>query len=577
MKPRTKNRSRVTMTDRNGMAGSPRWFMAAAILLISIASWLLTHQPITDSDFWHHLSFGRILIEEGRFPQGDELSSTAAGRPWISSGWLPSVALYMFYRVSGGEGAQDLVQGVVFVAAMLLFSHCNLRGKRSEWNCLITLLALAAASPRFLPRPDVFSVGLIVPLMMLLIWYENDPLSLHSRRRTIWRALLLPGLFLVWANCHMLFVIGFAIAALFTGWALLECRKGRRDDGAALVMALAVAGVACLATPYGWSAAWFILENARLNDTGSRINELKPFWSAVGKPGTAVIMTAAAAWAVVSGWMMWRCRRAGFGWWRWAVAAFLICLMLIQRRQIGIAVFGITPLVIACASGAALPRALTGRLAFLWPVAIFVLLVLDFRENRSWEVAQGGIDCDWYPCEAVGFLKENPPPEKLFHDLYTGSYLGYQLAPETKVFIDGRLEVYNNGTYDDFFAPPEGRMKLLDLFEKYDVNSVLLDWRLAGQAGHTATVLAGRPDWRLCWFSDHYALFVHAEDSTAAYTAAHGYRYLNPLFPEGFTNALADPATGAAARAEARRALADDPDGHLANMAMTVAGIQGAE
>lgn len=375
----------------------------------------------------------------------------------------------------------------------------------------------------------------------------------------------------------MLFVIGFAITTIFVGWAVLQWRRGHRCDGPVLIVAWLISALACLVTPYGLRAFWFIVENARLNETGSRINELKPLWSAIGQPGSAVVMASAAAWTAVCGWLLWRQRGISTGWWRWCAIALLIGLVLVQRRQIGIAVFGITPLVLAGLVGPVIPRILAGRFGMIWPTIVVVLIYVNYRGGNPISASpqkMSQINCEWFPCEAVPFLKGNPPPPKLFHDLYTGGFLAYHLAPQTKVFIDGRLEVYNNGTYDDFFAPPEGRMPLTDLFQKYEVQSALLDWRLAAQQPtHTAAVLAQLTDWQLCWFSDHYALFVHSGDATTSYTAAHAYRYLNPLYPAAYTAALSNPETAPAAQAEARRAFAQNPDSHLAKTAMAVAGL----
>jgi hypothetical protein len=571
--------------DPHPEINTPAWNLIGLVLciiLIIAAAIGLSFRPVTDSDFWHHLALGRIVWEQHRFPQIDELGSTSAGSWWVSSGWIVSVLLYCIH---GQIGVQILVCLAVCISALWLFLK-NCRAGRESLSLHTTMIfaMLAAAYPRFLPRPDLASICLMIPLIGLLTWYERQPLENGSRGWV--RAALLPLLFLVWANCHLLFGVGLFIAAIFIAWATWQWRKGQRPDGLLLASTWLASAAVTVVNPYGWKVFWFMWANSRLNETATRINELKPLWLVASEPGGGPLILMIAIWAALCAWLLWRqWRIGGLAPWRVIVIIFLVGLALVQRRQIGLAAFGITALVLDGASGSSVPQIFLRRWSILIPVFLFAGLLGAMSADKLPMVPgfesgarRAEVDCDWFPCEAVGFLKQNPPPAKLFHDLYTGSYLAYQLAPQGKVFIDGRLEVYNNGTYDDFFAPMEGRMPVLALFKKYGVQSAFLDWRTAAeQPGHTAAVLSDAPGWRLCWFSDHYALFVNdgpdATDQAHGYVAQHGYRYLNPLRPQGYMNALASPATLASARNEARRAIAENPDSRLAQKAAEVSGL----
>lgn len=543
-----------------------------ALLTTIVLAYILTQRPVTDSDFWHHLAYGRTIVEEGRLPETDELSHTAEGRPWVSSGWLPTVLLYKAYTAYPDWGPMILVvRGVVMLTALALFFYGWHHTKNPALACTVILLALAASYPRFLPRPDLFSQAYIVALIMLLVWYEHAPLSRDTSG--ILRAVILPLLFFAWANCHMLFVIGLAVAGLFTLWVIIQWKSNRRPDGPIICAAMLASIAACCLSPNGFrDTAWFIIENARLNDTALRINELKPSWTLLTEPGGAITFPLFCTWLAFAGWLAWHQRR-DWHWWRWAVMALLVALALIQRRQTSLAAFGISVLVLSGpATAPYLPAIFRSRYAVAIPVSLFLTLSTARLTGNLPPLPAGRVstatDCHWFPCEAISFLRENPPPGGFFHDLYSGGFLAYHLAPQTKVFIDGRLEVYNNGTYDDFFAPPEGRATLADILSRYEVRSVLLDWRLAAdQPGHSAAILSDNPAWRLCWFSDHYALFVKQGPSTADYISAHAYRYLNPLRPDAFMQALADPARSAEARADAGRAMRDNPASELARKA----------
>lgn len=581
---------------------------AVALLLVSLSAVILSLRPITDSDFWHHLAFGRMLLDQGEFPRVDLLGSTSNGRPWVSSGWLPATLLYGLYKTAPQWGAHLYVVAIVFLQGVMLLGFAMRRGLAPAFAATVTIAALGACFIRFLPRPDLFSQLMLSGLLLLLLWIRSRPGD--GAHRPLPLLLLIPLVFVAWANLHMLFPIGLFIVGLFAFTEIMQAPKAdRRRAVAQYGLILGLCAAACLVSPNGLRAVWFIWENARLHNPGQRINELSPLWTVFGHPGGGATLVPLAVWMAgavvwVGAGKVWRHASA----WHVLTIGFLLLLALVQRRQVALAVPGITLLLLdlwpassqkASSSGRRSGRRAAsgflfwqrsyafavpaGLLIFVWGFLVReTLLPHPFRGPVR---QMAGVNCDWYPCEAVEFLRQYPPPQRLFQDLYAGSFLAYQLWPDTRVFMDGRLEVYNNGTYDDFFGPPEGRLGVLELFEKYQVRSALVDWRSAHeQPLSVAAVLSDAPGWRLCWFSDHYALFVREDAgggdgegenaSSRAYAAEHGYQFLNPLRPEAFMRALENPAQAEDARKDARRARAEDPDGHLAGKAAEVAGLR---
>jgi hypothetical protein len=541
-------------------------------LLILISAFFLAVHPVTDPDFWYHSAFGREFFRTWSIPRADVFSYTASGHPWISSGWISALALHKLYTTAGAAGPIVLVWLLVCCAALLVYySAVKLAAPCAA--LVLLLCSMLASYPRFNPRPDILSQFMIVPLVLLLAGTEAAALQVPARhQKRLW---FLPACFVAWANLHALFFLGLVVVAIYALWRI---RLWRRDRSRGHVFALAACAscfVAWLLNPYGWRMVQFVYDNATLPKVGERVYELKPLLNAEALRGGLPIHILASILALlgIAGVCWWAGRKA-IPWWRTAVVGVFVFLLFYQRRQIGLA-------------GAALPALLVPNLAAverklvrMRPVAIGLPLLVaglicGLRVAGALEVRRGlpnvGVDCDWFPCGAAKFLRENPAPRQLFHDLYTGGYLLHEIGPQQKVFIDGRLELYKGETWNDYFAPPEQRMTADQLFSKYGVLTALLDIRAAqNNPGHLANQLAAKPDWVPVYFDDQYCVQVHETSATQEYVRAHGFRFVNPLDWARMSRAGTESEKAQAA-AEAQRALQMAGHSAAANTAAALA------
>jgi hypothetical protein len=111
-----------------------------------------------------------------------------------------------------------------------------------------------------------------------------------------------------------------------------------------------------------------------------------------------------------------------------------------------------------------------------------------------------------YPVAAVDYLREHPIPGAMFNEYGFGGYLIWQLAPQHKVFIDGRADVYEySGVFQDYVQIVNLEKNALPLLGKYDIQSVFIK-RKSG----LATLLAASPDWQQRYSDDFSAIFVRA-------------------------------------------------------------------
>src|SRR5277367_3447362 len=60
------------------------------------------------TDLWHHLARGRVLVEQGVLLNADRLTYTIPGQPFQDVNWAWQAGFYLLYR----EGGLPLVQTV---------------------------------------------------------------------------------------------------------------------------------------------------------------------------------------------------------------------------------------------------------------------------------------------------------------------------------------------------------------------------------------------------------------------------------------------------------------------------------
>lgn len=162
-------------------------------------------------DVWFHLLNGEAIRTLGGIPHRDLWLVPMSGLPDVhfpNYEWLFGVLLDTAWRLGGYTGI-DLVRAGLILSCMLLTGiACRREAGMDGWARLacpvILLLAYAAASQRFEPRPQLVSAAGLALLGVLL------------HRPGAAGAVLLAPAALIWANCHIeiLFGIGYTAVML---------------------------------------------------------------------------------------------------------------------------------------------------------------------------------------------------------------------------------------------------------------------------------------------------------------------------------------------------------------------------
>lgn len=556
---------------------SPVWTWIGLPVLLVLAIVFLTIRPLADPDTWFHLAFGMKTVEDMKLPRSDFFSHTAAGAEWISSGWFPSVLLAWMWKDFGESGIGLLL--VPMLVLLLAFGAAYVYGARRAGGivALPLFLGLGFAAVRYTPRPDVFSHLWLAALLLVLLVVERvrETAATPAQRRALYLLpWLLPFIMLLWANSHAGFIVGLLIVILH-GALLAHRLQNEPARAVASVAPHAAALLAWMINPYGPGILRLAGKIAAIPDVGLVYEWMPLFSTRFPMPAAVYAFGVGLLFALALAWLP-RWRQIDI--WRLVTAALLLALSLMQRRHAGLAAIGLPILMIPELQQVAirLPRWVT--LAATVAAGFIVILSQYYGSLNSGRGLPGsGINCSEMPCFSSDFLAANPPPKQLFNSYNLGGYLVFRLAPQTPVYIDGRLDVYPAQVWQDMLAVEENRLSVPEMEEKYKLSTWVLGIKDAiGDPEHLASRLAARQDYGLVHFDDEVAVFVKRGPDSEAYLAQHEFRYFSPWKQQQLLRAVQDQATVEQVIQEVPRAL--DQSGrssHATAMASAVAFLAG--
>lgn len=514
-----------------------------------------------DPDVWLHMAFGRYVLEHGAFPPGDIFSFTAEGRPWMSSGWAASVLLQAVYQALGAPGLVYLVFAQMAAAYLAVyFTAVRVFGNRGS-VLLVLLPALLASYLRFTPRPEVFSQFFLAAVLLVLVTATGEA---RERRPGMARRLwALPLLFALWANSHAGFLVGLAPAGLCAaGYALRWQRTGARPW---LLSALACLSgfVTWMLNPYGPELALLSRKIKSLPGVRELVHEWQPMFGGQGPnlpPATLAGLGLLLGLAVWSGARGKEGERGGrFPFWTAATAALFTALALYEIRHTALAALALVLFAIPRLGWAdrllARPRPLLPALAGAGTLLICALQYQGHLHFGSgWPRAV--LDDSLLPHTATAWLQKNRPPANLYNTYGPGGYILYHLGPETKVFMDGRNDVYEPKAWGDYWDIQNGLKSLDEAVSRYGVNTFFIYCKQNNEnPNNLANRLTAHPDWRLVYFDDSYAVYVRLTPETADYVRERAFQIVSPFALERLSAALRSPEGRQAAMEEIATAL----------------------
>ena len=120
-----------------------------------------------------------------------------------------------------------------------------------------------------------------------------------------------------------------------------------------------------------------------------------------------------------------------------------------------------------------------------------------------------------FPARAVVFLQTHPPSGPIFNHYDWGGYLVWKLYPATRVFIDGRADLYGEELLNQFADTYQFKGAWRQNLRRWNIDTVLVP---VGSA--LATGLRSAPGWRVA-YKDSQAVIL-TEPAHAAQPATAG-------------------------------------------------------
>lgn len=411
--------------------------------------------PLTDTDVWWHLSAGRWMWDHFAVPRADPFCASSLGRPWIDAQWGFQLLLYPLWKL-GGAFALVAAKSLAFAAVFALVFARRWTNRTAPF--LFALGIYAAFHGRHLA--DVRPVWVTI---LLLAWqYSLLRDHLDGRARLPWARLVLSQLLM--AQMQGLYWLGLAQFVLICAVTGAFRKKDLRLVGLGMA-------VASLATPYGmrgWTLPFELLSRIAPGNLFSReVAENIPFWRwLLENPAAALPFLFMAAMALF---LLVRTRARGaraeagllllYG--VLGVMAqrnllfFLLAFLIVAARTV--------PLLVPETQAPSLRFRIATAFALAWSLASLAGYALDLRDSWKWEGDSAEKSDRWstpwrFPQGATAYLRQHPLQGALFNEMRHGGYLGWNLWPAYRPFIDGRMILHDQAfmrEFLDLFDHPE--------------------------------------------------------------------------------------------------------------------------
>jgi len=449
---------------------------------------------IVNFDFGWHLKAGEYIFTNRSIPTRDIFSYTAEGNKWVDSHWLFQLVLFGWYALGGTTGV-ILFRILVVTLTFLIILFTTYREEYLPVSIAVCLFALFISFQRLLVRPELFTF-----LFLAVFLYGMEHFSEHPRLFLV----IIPLCQALWANMHGLYILGVVLVFLYLLGDVIQAALAGHTS---LVDPIPVTGTewkqrglllgltcgALLANANGREGILYPLKIFRELTTKqtvfSRITELiSPFAMKHARfPDPSIIYKIFLVVSVLA--ILCRLRHVRLAH-LLPYGAFLYLSTLAVRNMplfaivaAPITIHNIFGMLDSFTRGRAkvfFSRASVSATAGICLIAVAGLLCAYIATNGLYRRLQylrafGFGESDYYPAEAVEYLRDKGFEGNIFNSSDIGGYLIWKLYPRKQVSLDGRWEVY--GEFLENIQQLQNPYYFSQLMARYNIEVIVLHKR----------------------------------------------------------------------------------------------------
>jgi len=470
-------------------------FQAIFFLAVFCGALLLGPKMLSiDSDLGRHLVIGKYILEQREIPTTDIFSHTKNGESRPPYEWLSQIFFALANRILGLDGVVIFTALVIASAFTLVYAESTRRSGLPLTTILLAILAAAAGSVHWLPRPHVFT------FLFLTVWIERLERMRSAEKIPLWQ---FPLIMLFWANLHGGFVFGLlAWAAYFAGWLVdywLKKDWATIEVGKKLLIIGLLSLAASCITPDGWGNWRALLGNSSVYILSQTIETMPPDFHRSGMLPFLVLLilsfllTAFIGFRLPTGHLF---LLAGFA-----------ALSLLMARNIPLFAIVATPILAEFARKildqlpvwikiesrlAEIENSLRG---FIWQAGgILAAVILFSRYQAQAHSSFNQFDARVFPVAAVNWLESNPQSGNMFNEFNWGGYLLQRLWPYQLVFIDSQTDFYGEALARDYNQLINAQNGWDAKLKKYEI-----DWVIVSNGAPLARAIETEYHWRVLY------------------------------------------------------------------------------
>ncbi|GAG41426.1 unnamed protein product, partial [marine sediment metagenome] len=192
------------------------WPVRAALGCVLVLLALLAMRQVASLDAGFHLQVGNSILAGEGWPDNDRFTFTVTDHAYIDTSWGYQVVLSVIERHLGAPGMVLFHVGLVLATFVLVIRTARLVAGDETILVPLVFLGVVASEMRYEVRPELMSYFFLALVLYLL------HRQVEVRATPLW---LLPLIFLVWANCHSLFILGWCALVCFTAGLWLRDRR----------------------------------------------------------------------------------------------------------------------------------------------------------------------------------------------------------------------------------------------------------------------------------------------------------------------------------------------------------------